>query len=298
MTRPIPDVGKKVEGQSWDGGRAGGVVAEPLPPVAVGMRIAAHPPHRSGHGRQSIRLLPRVLDGKPSVRPRVADEDARPQDSGHALQSLPVEAVTLGPPAQRPHPQALQPVAKDAQEPARPRDGEVVEPALTDPPKPFANLPDVVMPAFAKSLADARQGPVDPFRDRFATKPETASPGRCAEVRETREVECLRPARPATATVRSREPSELHEAGLVRVEAEAEAVQPFPNVAETSLRIPLALKPDHDIVRMADNDRFTLRDIPAPLPVEPQIEHAVQEDVRQGRGDHVPLRRSHPRVRP
>ena len=32
-------------------GRVGGVVTEPRPPVAVGMRIAAHPPHRSGRGR-------------------------------------------------------------------------------------------------------------------------------------------------------------------------------------------------------------------------------------------------------
>ena len=32
-------------------GRVGGVVTEPLPPVTVGMRIAAHPPRRSGRGR-------------------------------------------------------------------------------------------------------------------------------------------------------------------------------------------------------------------------------------------------------
>ncbi len=44
----------------------------------------------------------------------------------------------LGPPTQRPQPQALPPVAKDVQEPARPRDGEIVEPALTDPSKPLA----------------------------------------------------------------------------------------------------------------------------------------------------------------
>ena len=32
-------------------GRVGGVVTEPRPSVAVGMRIAAHPPRRSGRGR-------------------------------------------------------------------------------------------------------------------------------------------------------------------------------------------------------------------------------------------------------
>ena len=80
-------------------GRVGGVVAEPLPAVTVGMRIAAHPPRRSGRGRRTIRLLPRVLDGKPLVRPWVADGGAWPQDFGHALQSLPTKSGSLGPAA-------------------------------------------------------------------------------------------------------------------------------------------------------------------------------------------------------
>ena len=100
--------------------------------VAVGMRIAAHPPRRSGRGLSTIRLLPRVIDGKPLVRPWVTDGGARPQDFGHALQSLPAEAGSLGPPAQCAHPQALQPAAERTDEPARPWDGKVVEPALVD----------------------------------------------------------------------------------------------------------------------------------------------------------------------
>lgn len=37
------------------------------------MRITAHPPRRSGRGLSTIRLLPRVIDGKPLVRPRVTE---------------------------------------------------------------------------------------------------------------------------------------------------------------------------------------------------------------------------------
>ena len=95
-----------------------------------------------------------------------------------------------------PHPQALQPAAEPTKESARPRNGEVVQPALVDPPEPFAHLPDVVVPALAEHLVDARQGPVDPFGDRFATKPEASSPGRRAMMRETQEVECLRLVQP------------------------------------------------------------------------------------------------------
>ena len=113
------------------------------PSVAVGMRIAAHPPRRSGLGFSTIWLLPRVIDGRPPVRPWVADGDARPQDFGHALQALPVEAGSLGPSAQCAHLQALQPAAERTEEPARPRDGKVVEPTLVDPPKPCADFSDV-----------------------------------------------------------------------------------------------------------------------------------------------------------
>ena len=149
-------------------GRVRGVVTEPLPSVAVGMRIAAHPPRRSGRGLSTIRLLPRVIDGKPPVRPWVTDGGTRPQHFGHALQPLPVEAGSLGPPAQCTHPQALQPAAERTDEPARPWDGKVVEPALVELPKPRADFPDVVMPALAEYLVDACQGPVGPFCDRTA----------------------------------------------------------------------------------------------------------------------------------
>jgi len=93
------------------------------------------------------------------------------------------------------------------------------------------------MPALAEYLVDTRQGPVDPFRDRFATKPKASSPGLRAVVREAQKVERFRLARPAPASVHNREPPELNEAGLVRVEAETEPGQPLPHVAEIA-RLP------------------------------------------------------------
>lgn len=75
-------------------------------------------------------------------------------------------------------------------------------------------------------------------------------------MRETQEVECLRLARPALASLHCCEPPELHEAGLVRVETETESGQPLPEVAEVLLRIPLMLEPDYDIVGVADDDRY------------------------------------------
>ena len=145
-----------------------------------------------------------------------------------------------------------------------------------------------MVPALAKHLVDARQGPVDPFGNRFATKPKASSQGRRAIVREAQKVESLRLAHPALAPVQIREPAKLHEAGLVLVEAETEPGQPLPNVAEVPLRIPLVLEPDNDIVSVTDDDRFAIRDVRAPFLVEPQVEHVMQEHVRQDGGDYCP----------
>ena len=142
-----------------------------------------------------------------------------------------------------------------------------------------------MVPALAEHLVDARQGPVDPFGDRFATKPKASSQGRRAIVREAQKVESLRLAHPALAPVQIREPAKLHEAGLVLVEAETEPGQPLPNVAEVPLRIPLVLEPDNDIVSVTDDDRFAIRDVRAPFLVEPQVEHrnAGTRSPRRGR---------------
>ena len=125
-------------------------------------------PRRSGHGLSTIRLLLRVIDGKALVGPWVTDGGTWPQDFGHVLLSLPVEAGPLRSPAQCAHPQVLQPGAERTDEPARPWDGKVVEPALADPPKSRTDFPDVVVPALAEYLIDAPQSPVDPFPNRAA----------------------------------------------------------------------------------------------------------------------------------
>ena len=133
--------------------------------------------------------------------------------------------------------------------------------------------------AWPQQFGHALQDPVNPFCDRFATKPEPPSPGRRAVVREAKEVERLRLAHPTLPSVHAREPPELHEAGLVRVEAEPG--QPLPNVAEVLLRIPLVLEPDNEVVCIADDNRFAVRDVRALCLVEPQIDHIVQEHIRQ-----------------
>ncbi len=133
-------------------------------------------------------------------------------------------------------------------------DGKVVEPAVINSPRPRTDLPDVVVPALAEYLVDAPQGSIDPFDDRFATRQKVSLPGRRAMVREAHEVECLRLARPAIPSVHDCEPPELREASLVGVKAETESRQPLPNVAEVSLRIPLVLEPDHNIIIRMERD--------------------------------------------
>ena len=68
----------------------------------------------------------------------------------------------------------------------------------------------------------------------------------------------------------------------------SEPGQPLLYVAQVALRIPLVLEPDHNIVGIADDDRFACRDTRAPFPVEPQVEDVVQEHVRQDGGNDAP----------
>ena len=171
---------------------------------------------------------------------------------------------------------------------SRPRNGKLVEPAFTDPPEPPSEFPDVVVPALAEHHVGARQGPVDPFGDRFAIKPKASSQGRRAIVREAQKVESLRLAHPALAPVHFSEPAKLQEVGLIPVKAGTKPGQPPPNVAEVSLRVPLVLEPDNGSSRPGESHPEALSEPCLNLsahtapPMQPACE--AYANVRTGKG--------------
>ena len=110
------------------------------------------------------------------------------------------------------------------------------------------------MHPLAEFLLDPFQGSRDPFRYRLAPQPEFSVPLLLAVVREAEEIEGLRSTFPARPAVRHREPSELDEACLVRVQLKRELAHPLPEVVEKLCRIRLALAANDEVIGVTYDD--------------------------------------------
>ena len=173
------------------------------------------------------RAPPLGIHDEPVARPRVTDCGFGPVDGGQEIDVLPLRAVPLGPTPEGTPEQPLAEVNEPLQVSSAPGDGIVVEPAVDDPAQPRSRFMPVVVPPLAKSFPDPPQGAVDPFPGRLASDPEPSLPRPVAEVRHAKEVKRLRLAQPPTPAVRLREPAELDEPGLVRVQFQSEQGQPL-----------------------------------------------------------------------
>ena len=67
-------------------------------------------------------------------------------------------------------------------------------------------------------------------------------------MREAQEIERLRAAQPSRPAVHFREPAELDEPGLVRMQGQVELAEPFPRRLQEAFRVPLALEPNDHMV--------------------------------------------------
>ena len=168
------------------------------------------------------------------------------------LQPLPTEAVALRPSAQSLQPYPFQDVGEASQEAGTRRDGVVVQPPVDDPPQPPGDLVRVVVPAPPQNLCDALQSAAHPLCSGLASEPEPPAPGLRAVVREAQEVERLRAAQPSCPAVHFREPAELDEPGLVRMQGQVELAEPFPKRMQEAFRVPLALEPDDYIIGISN----------------------------------------------
>ena len=133
------------------------------------------------------------------------------------------------------------------------------------------------MHPLAEFRLDPFQGSRDPFRYRLAPQPEVSVPLLLAVVRETEEIEGLRSTFPARPAVRHREPSELDEACLVRVQLKRELAHPLPEVVEKLFRIRLALAANDEVIGVTYDDSVPRSLSGAPLLLEPEVEDIGSE---------------------
>ncbi len=182
----------------------------------------ARPPFQPADPRLILFITPLLF------RPRVSDPRLGPAPVHQGLQPLPAEAVSLRPSAQRLQPYPFQDVGEASQEAGARWDCVVVQPPVDDPPQPPGDLVEVVVPAPPKNLRDALQSTAHPLCSGLASKPEPLAPSLRAVVHEAQEVERLRAAQPSCPAVHFREPAELDEPGLVRMQGQIELAEPLP----------------------------------------------------------------------
>jgi hypothetical protein len=82
-----------------------------------------------------------------------------------------------------------------------------------------------------------------------------------------------------------REPPELNQACLVRVEFQPVVRQTLPQLLQKPLGLLPVLKPKHKVVRISNDDYIAECILPAPLH-HPLVKYVVQIDIRQQRRDH------------
>src|SRR5580658_2739019 len=120
---------------------------------------------------------------------------------------------------------------------------------------------------------------------------------RTANMSESQKVERFRFPLPCPLPVFCREPPELNQARLVRVQFQSVVRHALPQLLQKPLGFLPVLKPKHEVVRISNDDYLAERILPAPLH-HPSVEYVVQVDIRQQRRDHRPLRSTHLGLRP
>lgn len=105
-----------------------------------------------------------------------------------------------------------------------------------------------------------------------------------ANMRETQEVECLRPTLAAPEAIRGRRRPQLDQPRLFRMQRQTELLDSLLEFGQTPLRRCSALEPHHEVIRPSDDDHVAdaLRFSPV---MDPEVEHVMKENVRQQRGD-------------
>jgi hypothetical protein len=219
-------------------------------------------------------------------------EDARlgKPASDQPVDRLAAGAVLLAAAAEVPPPQPANPAPKGVQRPDVGGHGMIGEVAGHDLPQPSALLVRRGMQAAAQGLLDIAQLGPQPVAPRLPVQGELAVPGPPRDMGEAQEVEGLRLAKAALATVRRGKAAELDQARLVRMQAQREAFQPRSQIRQKPLGIGPMLEAGDEVVGIAHHDDVAPGMAVSPLP-RPQVEDVMQVDVGEQRRDHRTLRR-------
>jgi hypothetical protein len=158
---------------------------------------------------------------------------------------------------------------------------------LCNAPQPCPDLIERFVHPEAQRLLNLLQLCHHPLIRRLAPDHEQAPWTSPTLVGESKKRERLRFLLAPLAPVHGRKPAELQQPRLFRVKLQAELRQPFPKLFQEPLGIRFALKPHHQIVRVADNNHLPARHFPPPC-FHPKVENVVKIHIGQQRRNDSP----------
>ena len=133
-----------------------------------------------------------MFDGKPPGWPWVQNPEPWPIGLRQHFDPVPCRAIFLRPAAQCAQPQLLEAVHEHLEMREAGWNRIVVQPTIQDSSKPSGRLMNVAMHPPMQCGLDAREGPVDPLRHRFAPQAEVPLSRGPAAMRKSEEGERLR----------------------------------------------------------------------------------------------------------
>ena len=161
------------------------------------------------------------------------------------------------------------------------RDSMVLQPSLHDRTQPPRGFTQGAVHAFAKPNLYGGQRRAHAFGDGKTSNREPAMRSRLrTEVRKAEKIKRFRASGAASAPVVDRVASELNQTRLTFVQFQAELGKTCSECFQTCLCLGMRLKPNHEIVRVADNHDIALAAVSSP-PMHPKVQDIVKEHVRK-----------------
>ena len=190
-----------------------------------------------------IRLLPKVRDARNAPPDRDAEPAGRDVLAGEAIETLPIEPVSLAPAQQGMPPSAADCAAEAVQSQQVGRNCMVRKIAIQDPLKPRTNNRHRFMPPLVELVADRGQRRSHTLLGRQSHDLELSFSVRPATMREPQEVDRLRSALPPLAPPFSRKTTELNQTRFVVATYYRDSSTGLDYVCPANLTDPSGLKP-------------------------------------------------------
>src|SRR5713226_2443260 len=258
--------------------------------VAVGIRIAPYPPHRSVRAGFPHTALASGGDAHAAQRIGMIDAGRRQPAVDEPFHPLPRDTSSLASTCEHVMPKLAHGKAKVSESIPIAWYSVVSDVPAHNSLQPLAHVRNRFMHASPQFGLHRLQLGLHAFADRLPKHGVPSFAGPPTNMGKTKKGEGFRLPEASMLSVFGRKGAELQEPGLFRVQFQVELLHAFFQFRPEPLGIRPVLESNHDVVREAHHDHITMRPLPSPC-LDPQIEYVMKINVRQKRRCTATLRR-------